>query len=98
MLDVSVKMSWSTSRALLSSLVRPAAQNRFLSTTNVKKCDSVEISSSPVLVEKNKEFKVMTISLNRGSKRNCVNKETAEKLYEAFEEVDVEGQESIGHR
>jgi len=81
-------MSWSTSRALLSSLVRPAAQNRFLSTTNVKKCDSVEISSSPVLVEKNKEFKVMTISLNRGSKRNCVNKETAEKLYEAFEDFE----------
>jgi len=73
---------------LLSSLVRPAAHNRFLSTTNVKKCDSVEISSSPVLVEKNKEFKVMTISLNRGSKRNCVNKETAEKLYEAFEDFE----------
>jgi len=62
-----------------------------LSTTIAKKCDSGEIgeeSAPPVLIDKNKEFKVMTISLNRASKRNCVNKETAEKLYEAFEDFE----------
>ena len=30
------------------------------------------------------EFKIVCIGINRPAKRNCVNKVTAEKLYDAF--------------
>ena len=81
-------MSWS--RAIINgTFLKPlAAQTRLLSTTVVRRCDGEKKDSPSVLVDKNEEFKVMTISLNRASKRNCVNKETAEKLYEAFEDFE----------
>merc|ERR1719225_72228 len=39
------------------------------------------------------EFKVVCIGINRPSKRNCVNKTTADQLYEAFS--DFENDESL---
>ena len=58
-------------------------QRRSLNTSSVKLCDS-RSENDTVVVEKLKEFKVMSIGLNRPNKRNCVNSETSEKLYEAF--------------
>ena len=37
-----------------------------------------------LLVEKNEEFKIMSIGINRPSKRNCVNKNLADKLFQTF--------------
>ena len=71
------------SRTLLRSL-----QSRSLATSVVKRSESDNQEISSVIVEKVEEFKVYSIALNRPSKRNCVNKETSEKLYEAFNEFE----------
>ena len=34
------------------------------------------------------EFKIVCIGINRPAKRNCVNKVTAEKLYDAFSDFE----------
>ena len=52
-----------------------------LKSTPVRKCSSVQ-------VERLDDFKVMTIGINRPDKRNSVNKETANLLYEAFDQFE----------
>lgn len=42
------------------------------------------------MIERLDEFKIMSIGINRPKKRNCVNKETAEQLYEAFNNFDAD--------
>ena len=58
---------------------------RQFSTSSFKRSDEV-------VVEKLEEFKVVSIGINRPEKRNCINKETAEKLFQAF--YDFEHDES----
>ena len=43
-----------------------------------------------VLTERIKQFHIMTISMNRGRKRNCVNKEMAQELLEAFNDFEAD--------
>ena len=75
-----------SSRTVILSSARQffnCVQRRSLNTSSVKLCDSSS-DKETVVVEKLKEFKVVSIGLNRPNKRNCVNSETSEKLYEAF--------------
>ena len=67
-------------------------QSRLFSTTNAKFSDNEDDleDNSTVVVEKDEAFKVMSIGINRPEKRNCVNKETADKLYEAFAEFEAD--------
>ena len=43
-----------------------------------------------VIVERMKQFHIMTISMNRAKKRNCVNKEMAQELLDAFNEFEAD--------
>ena len=49
-----------------------------------------ETPASLVIVERMKQFHIMTISMNRGRKRNCVNKEMAQELLEAFNDFEAD--------
>jgi len=83
------------SQSLSPLLQRNSHQIRLFSTTNAKFSDNEDDleDNSTVVVEKDEAFKVMSIGINRPEKRNCVNKETADKLYEAF--ADFEADENI---
>ena len=61
---------------------------KFAATTVIQKKIAMYI-----VVEKMEEFKIVCIGINRPSKRNCVNKTTADQLYEAFS--DFENDESL---
>ena len=83
------------SQSLSPLLQHNSHQIRLFSTTNAKFSDNEDDleDNSTVVVEKDEAFKVMSIGINRPEKRNCVNKETADKLYEAF--ADFEADENI---
>ena len=59
-------------------------QSQSFSTTRIFRDDTSSEDNGTVVVEKMEEFKIVCIGINRPAKRNCVNKVTAEKLYDAF--------------
>ena len=52
--------------------------------------NNVEQDDSIVIVEKDETFKIMSIGINRPKKRNCVNFETADKLFDAFNDFEMD--------
>jgi len=56
---------------------------QFLSTTP-RRCNDDTQDPNPVIIEKDEAFKIMSIGINRPNKRNCVNKATADLLFDAF--------------
>ena len=58
------------------------------STTAIFRDDASSEDNGTVKVEKMEEFKIVCIGINRPAKRNCVNKVTAEKLYDAFSDFE----------
>ena len=73
------------------------SQRRSLTRASVKLCATTpeKDDDQSVVVEKLKEFKVVSIGLNRPNKRNCVNRETSEKLYEAFCEFENDDEYNV---
>lgn len=65
-------------------------QSRLFSTSPKCFTNDEEAKSEDVVIERLDEFKIMSIGINRPKKRNCVNKETAEQLYEAFNNFDAD--------
>ena len=80
-------------RSLLRLNAKPYEISRSFSISKIRRDDSDSKENSNVVVEKMEEFKVVCIGINRPSKRNCVNKATADQLYEAFS--DFENDESL---
>jgi len=84
------------SRSFISRLSRsliPLSKNsnrasRPFSTTGIFRDDISSEDNVTVKVEKMEEFKIVCIGINRPAKRNCVNKVTAEKLYDAFSDFE----------
>ena len=75
-------------RSLLRLNAKPNEISRSFSISKIRRNDSDSKENSNVVVEKMEEFKVVCIGINRPSKRNCVNKTTADQLYEAFSEFE----------
>jgi len=75
-------------RSLIQQNSKCNRQRRPFSTTPIF-CEEVNSEQNgTVIVEKMEEFKIVCIGINRPAKRNCINKETAEKLYDAFSEFE----------
>lgn len=60
---------------------------KLLSTTSIFRNETTDEDTS-VVVEKMEDFKIVSIGINRPAKRNCVNKSTANKLYDAFSDFE----------
>ena len=62
----------------------------FVFKTKKKLCklSSNKLDQNPVIIEKDEAFKIMSIGINRPNKRNCVNKATADLLFDAFNEFN----------
>lgn len=54
--------------------------------------DHVKSEEPLVVVERIEQLHIMSISMNRGSKRNCVNKEMADQLFSAFSAFEADEQ------
>ena len=69
---------------------------KLLSTTSIFRNETTEQDAqenASVVVEKMEDFKIVCIGINRPAKRNCVNKITANKLYDAF--TDFENDDNL---
>ena len=76
------------SRSLIPLSKNSNRASRPFSTTGIFRDDSSSEDNVTVKVEKMEEFKIVCIGINRPAKRNCVNKVTAEKLYDAFSDFE----------
>ncbi len=80
-------MARSVVSRLFTSFCKTSHLSRNISMTTCRFDDSAEQDAAEnkfLLVEKNEEFKIMSIGINRPSKRNCVNKNLADKLFQTF--------------
>ena len=76
------------SRSLIPLSKNSNRASRPFSTTRIFRDDISSEDNVTVKVEKMEEFKIVCIGINRPAKRNCVNKVTAEKLYDAFSDFE----------
>ena len=84
-------MSRSFLSRLSKNLLKVKAEHiefkKLLSTTSIFRNETTDEDTS-VVVEKMEDFKIVCIGINRPAKRNCVNKSTANKLYDAFSDFE----------
>ena len=84
-------MSRSFLSRLSKNLLKVKAEHiefkKLLSTTSIFRNETTDEDTS-VVVEKMEDFKIVCIGINRPAKRNCVNKITANKLYDAFSDFE----------
>ena len=84
-------MSRSFLSRLSKNLLKVKAEHiefkKLLSTTSIFRNETTDEDTS-VVVEKMEDFKIVSIGINRPAKRNCVNKSTANKLYDAFSDFE----------
>ena len=88
-------MSRSFLSRLSKNLLKVKAEHiefkKLLSTTSILRNETTEQNThedTSVVVEKMEDFKIVCIGINRPAKRNCVNKSTANKLYDAFSDFE----------
>ena len=66
------------------------ALRTFTTETPVDETKEEEVTESQVITEKMENMHIMTIGINRPTKRNCVNTETAEELKLAFNDFELD--------